>query len=77
MKRQLTEWIYDDPDESGWYAITYCYDAQEGIFPGAAYWDQHGQKWRSRLPIGGRSPAPFASEDDALVWARQHDPEEP
>lgn len=27
------------PDKVGWYAISYSYDTEEGIFPDASYWN--------------------------------------
>lgn len=65
-------WIWDKPTVPGWYATTYCWDAQEGMFPGADEWD--GEKWRSGFPVIGYA-GPFEDEKTAKTWADAHDVE--
>jgi hypothetical protein len=62
-----TEWIAgSEPGDVGWYAISYCWDIQEGIISGAAHWD--GEKWSRELPIGHYFGV-FADEEAAEKWA--------
>ncbi len=59
----------------GWYAVTRCYDVQEGLIPDAAEW--LGDEWD--YPSRGiiyRSPSPLESYEAARVWARARDMEE-
>ena len=67
------DWLEDDPTEIGWYAVVYCFDPHEGMFPTANYWD--GTAWRHRGPIILRSPNTFPDMTTASDWARAHDPE--
>jgi len=69
----MSAWKYDGPMMVGWYATIHSWDAEEGTFPGANYWD--GEKWNERLPIFGWSPHPFDTEAAALAWAYENDPE--
>jgi hypothetical protein len=73
-------WLFDDPgalpDACGWYAIAYCWDPQEAIFVGAAFYD--GTKWDDEsadLPISSWSYTPFPSKETAAAWAEAHDPD--
>jgi hypothetical protein len=63
----------DDPTKVGWYAVTRCWDLEEGIFPDAHFWD--GRTWDPNYPIGERSPMAFDSKKEALDWGYEHDPE--
>lgn len=64
-------WIFDDkPKEAGWYAVSYCWEIEEGVFPGAAYWD--GTKWNRKFPITAYY-GPFQDDDSAEEWAYDHD----
>lgn len=69
-----TEWTFDDPSgkPAGWYAVIICWDAQEGLFPSASWWD--GTGWDDTSPksaFHGPHPSKQAAED----WAYEHDPE--
>jgi hypothetical protein len=65
------EWIFDDrPKKVGWYAVSYCWELYEGIFPGASYWD--GEIWNPELPIFGYQ-GPFLNEELSKEWAYAHD----
>lgn len=65
----------DAPTRPGWYATVYCWDAQEGIFAGADFWD--GKVWNSGHPVSGWSRQPFESKSEAAHYAKEHDPEGP
>ena len=68
-----TDWITgNEPIDKGWYAISCCWDVQEGIIPGAAYWN--GSKWDHVLPIGSFFGV-FANEESAKEWAYDNDVE--
>lgn len=70
----IDEWNYDDniPPSTGWYAVIYSWDSDEGIFTGTNFW--LGKEWENMLPIFGWQ-GPFTTRDIALEWAKQHDPE--
>ena len=68
------KWSDENTGQPGWYATVSCWDIQEGMFPGAHYWD--GMQWGSDGPIVAYC-GPFGSQADALLWARAHDPEFP
>lgn len=72
-EREVT--VFDDPVESGWYATLHTWDVNEGLFPGAHYWD--GAEWRDRPRSGLLShwPVVFDSEEAAKEYAYEHDPE--
>ncbi len=66
------EWTWgDSPGPAGWYAISYCWDSQEGIFPGAARWTG---EWLPKRPVGAFA-GPFDDEASAKAWADEHDVE--
>lgn len=52
----------------GWYAVTLCWDIEEGVFP-----DAHYSAGDFEHHMGFRSPEPFATEAEAKEWARAHD----
>jgi hypothetical protein len=56
----------------GWYATLHCWDADEGLFPDAHFWD--GNEWDWNGPITSHA-GPFESEDATKAWADEHDPE--
>ena len=73
MNEQL-EWIWESkPTASGFYAITYCWDAEEGMFPGSSFFD--GVAWDTALPIVAFA-GPFNSKELAEAWADANDVEE-
>lgn len=43
--REATAWVDIEPEASGWYATLICYDPQEGILDGAAYWNNDTGEW--------------------------------
>jgi hypothetical protein len=61
---------YDDPPKNavGFYATTKCWDANEGIFPGAHYWN--GDDWvpTTRASIA-YYPKLFPSAEEAEEFA--------
>lgn len=61
------------PTTPGWHATLQCWDAAEGIFPGAHYWD--GKAWNEGTAIRSFSPMTFADKDAAKDWAYAHDVE--
>lgn len=60
----------DDPTETGWYAIEYCWDSEEGSFCGTSYWNM--KEWDSSLPVT-RFAGPFEDENSADIWVEQND----
>jgi hypothetical protein len=75
---EIMDWLditkHPPPPGAGWYAVSYCWDEREGIFPGAAWFN--GAVWSKRLPLLFRSPQTFCTEQLALEWAREHDVED-
>lgn len=69
-------WYRDQlPSVPGWYATRECWDVEEGIFPNAHYWD--GKEWVSIYNSGITYwKTPFDSEEEALKFSQEHDPEE-
>lgn len=70
----------DYPSEIGWYAVLQCWDAEEGIFPGAYYWN--GERWTLqngheglRLPSIRYWPVVFDSQEAAEAYAYARDPD--
>lgn len=66
------KWDHDAkaPPKPGIYAILYCWEPQEGVFDGAAYWN--GKKWDQELPIGAFSFQPFKTIKEAEEWAERN-----
>lgn len=65
------DWIYDEcPKAIGFYAISYCWDNREGIFPSADWWD--GSSWSAGYPIIAYA-GPFKTYNLANEWAIRHD----
>jgi len=70
---QSNQWITGKtPAETGWYAVSYTWAVEEGIFPGASYWD--GSVWNPDYPIGAYYGT-FQDKASAEEWARDHDME--
>lgn len=66
------KWVQEPhPPATGWYAILYCYDAEEGIFPTADYWN--GKEWNQGYPVVSHSPESFKTFAEAYEWADMHD----
>jgi hypothetical protein len=63
----------DHPTDSGWYATIRCWDPQEGVFPGANFWD--GTEWKDGNRAIFNYHGPFPDEESAYAWAMKHDPE--
>jgi len=59
----------DTPKDNGWYAIKYCYDVEEGILDGVAFWDG---KWNPQYPIGSFF-GPFKDKSTAEIFSQQDD----
>ena len=64
------EYISERPGCEGWYAIQYCWDVEEGVWVGSAYYD--GKEWKTGLPVTSFA-GPFGSEIEAARWAADHD----
>jgi hypothetical protein len=72
--RKPDPWRYaSEPAIVGWYATLYCWDSNEGSFPGANWWT--GMHWQEPLPVYAVSPTAFSSEEEAKAWADKHDPD--
>lgn len=66
-------WDWDGrPTCQGWYATTYCWSEEEGMFLSATWWI--GDKWESDLPIIGHA-GPFEDKAKAESWAKDQDVE--
>lgn len=65
-----TEWLYEDPVEPGIYAVSVCWDAEEGVIPEVAVWN--GKEWAKDWPIMCCA-GPFEDEASASSWAYDHD----
>lgn len=61
------------PVEPGWYPMQYSWDAEEGIFTGAAYWN--GKSWGTDLPLFGWIDECFDDEEQAADLAWENDSE--
>lgn len=68
------KWVKGNPDAVGWYAVTLCWDTNEGFFPDACHWN--GQSWMVNWPIAMRSPFLFNGYADARAWAYLNDMED-
>jgi hypothetical protein len=76
---QLTAHDYNvdyenSPSETGWYPTITCWEPEEGMFPGAHYWD--GSDWRDGKHVIGFWPKRFDREQDAEEYARYNDLED-
>jgi hypothetical protein len=67
-------WLRSKPVEPGWYAVTICWDPEEGLFPDGAHWT--GETWAGGLPVVLRSSATFPNEAAAKEWAYDNDMED-
>lgn len=68
------DWTSDNPTERGWYATVHCWDPNEGMFPGAHYWD--GEQWQPRTSASIQHWRKiFETEQEAKDYAWEHDPE--
>jgi hypothetical protein len=70
----------DGPTQPGWYATLHRWDVEEGIFPGAHYWN--GSVWRSsESDYAGTNasvqywPIVFETQEEAEAYAYDNDPE--
>lgn len=72
IDNNLIEWDSDSviPSDSGWYAVHYCWDGNEGSFVGAARFD--GNSWKESLPVIAFA-GKFINESGALEWASNND----
>lgn len=73
IKPEQFEWNTKNTGDPGWYATVHIWDAQEGLFPGAHYWD--GTQWDCPAVIIAHA-GPFPEMADASQWAQEHDPEQ-
>lgn len=77
----MTDLRDNNPTQPGWYATLHCWDADEGTFPGAHYWN--GSAWQSDEHSGVLQtsatiqhwPVPFNSQEEAETYAYDNDPE--
>jgi len=67
------EWLFGpDPVTPGWYAVLRCWDAQEGIFTGAAYYGESG--WPGYEVVAYMEPVQ-KSQLAAIAYASDNDPD--
>ena len=68
----MTDWVNIDgaPEQEGWYAIHYSWDAEEGSFVDTNYFN--GGEWVESYPII-QFAWPFSTKEDAADWADKHD----
>lgn len=72
--REPVVWTSDDPVEPGWYATIHCWDPDEGMFPGAHYWN--GEHWQPQTSASIQHwRKVFETELEASDYAWEHDPE--
>ena len=62
------------PNENGWYPVSICWDSNEGIFPGSAYWD--GDWPDNADPIIKWMDTRCKTKGAALKLAHDHDYED-
>jgi len=62
--------LNEKPSESGWYAISYCFDVMEGLCCGASFWD--GERWNPEYPVGAYAGT-FENKEEAEKWAYDND----
>lgn len=61
-------------ERQGWYATLHSWDPNEGIFPGAHYWD--GARWQPETTAALQYwPTVFETEEEACAYAYEHDPD--
>ena len=61
------------PNEPGWYAVLKCWDAEEGQFPDALYFD--GQVWEESRASIQFWPTRFETQEEAKTYVYENDPE--
>lgn len=60
------------PEKSGWYAVLYGWEMEEGSFMGHSHFSAETKEWDERLPIR-RWAGPFGTADMAEQFADSHD----
>lgn len=60
------------PTTPGIYAVTICWDSEEGFFPGVAEWTGNG--WSKETPVIAWA-GPFGDKEAAKSWAYDNDME--
>jgi hypothetical protein len=71
-KTRFKPFLDDKPKVKGWYATLHCWDIEEGMFPGAAYWE--GDRFDTDLPITAFIDHVFETEQAADDAAWENDP---
>ena len=69
------KWEHEDPTEPGWYATLHCWDANEGVFPGATQWTGSAWETENRHAAVVGYAGPFPSQEEASAWADVNDPD--
>jgi hypothetical protein len=74
-----TEWSFDPlpSNATGWFAVIRCWDAAERMFPSTAWAEDSAFKDEPAVARDGCTghAGPFLTEDEALRWGYDHDPE--
>lgn len=67
-----------EPPKAGWYAVTLCWDPEEGLFPETGRWtgtEWVGNDYPIQEVVVAYSSEPFATEKEAEAWADANDME--
>lgn len=65
--------VFDkNPLYVGWYPVLICWEAHEGFFPNAAFWD--GKKFTTDLPVSNFVDIVFPTKNEAEKFADDNDP---
>lgn len=68
-------WSYEEkPNSNGYYAVLYCWDPHEGVFPGQSQFHDETWVWSSNASIVAFS-GPYSSREIAFDLAQANDPD--
>jgi hypothetical protein len=62
-----------EPVAVGWYPVLLCWEAEEGFFPAAAYWN--GEAFADERAVSNWLPKQFATKAEAEAMASEWDPD--
>jgi hypothetical protein len=61
-----------EPQSIGWYPVLLCWEAEEGFFPAAAYWN--GEAFADERAASHWLPKQLQTKDEAEAFAYENDP---